>query len=485
MRRAFAAVLLAGLSHFPPARGAEDHVWIVGGGPFPDESQAQIEMNVNWVLETLRERLPGARLRVYYTDGEQAGRTIKVWQKPIDALAAFSPLARVFDYWESTGDQFRERRVSGDVRGSTEAGTLKQELAEAFAALKPGDKATLIYNGHGLRGENDASENTLRLWGDTRVSVRDLDRTMSTLDPGVPVRFIFAQCYSGGFLRLIRPEATDVRRLGQGNRCGFAAESEDRKSEGCSASIDVGDYRDYTTYFFSALRGQDRMGRPLAGSADRDGDGVVTPLEAHWYVLRYAYNADLPRSTSEMYLERWQPWYLRWVGTGRETDNVYGRMAAELAVELGLPREGRPLIKAMQDRRAESVRLAEALNKEKETLQAEVRRLQKVIRRAVTLRWPEAEYPYTANFVRFLRTDVDKAQEFILAQPLYSQLVQKQERLHRIELELVEADRDATRLDMVRRLRHLGRLLDQFERHGSQTAREEFARLTRCERLPL
>src|SRR5690606_16077286 len=74
MRRAFAAVLLAGLSHLPPARGAEDHVWIVGGGPFPDESQAQIEMNVNWVLETLRERLPGARLRVYYTDGEQAGR---------------------------------------------------------------------------------------------------------------------------------------------------------------------------------------------------------------------------------------------------------------------------------------------------------------------------------------------------------------------------------------------------------------------------
>src|SRR4030042_648641 len=48
---------------------AADHVWIVGGGPNLGSSQAQIELNVNWVIQVLNSS-PGARqLHIYYTDG--------------------------------------------------------------------------------------------------------------------------------------------------------------------------------------------------------------------------------------------------------------------------------------------------------------------------------------------------------------------------------------------------------------------------------
>ncbi len=39
-----------------PGAMAADHVWIIGGGNDPDNSQAQIEFNVNWVMQVLRAR---------------------------------------------------------------------------------------------------------------------------------------------------------------------------------------------------------------------------------------------------------------------------------------------------------------------------------------------------------------------------------------------------------------------------------------------
>jgi hypothetical protein len=42
-------------------------------------------------------------------------------------------------------------------------------LEEDFSELKPGGRALLIYNGHGLQDQNDSAENTLRLWNDTKL----------------------------------------------------------------------------------------------------------------------------------------------------------------------------------------------------------------------------------------------------------------------------------------------------------------------------
>jgi hypothetical protein len=484
MRHA-AAVLFAGVLFGASSAHALDHVWIVGGGPFPGHSQAQIEFNVNWVIQVLNTGAGARQLHVYYTDGSGAGRDVVLWQTPAESKASLQPLARVFGGHGTNGDRYYSNRIPG-VLGGTEASDLRARLEKDFSELKPGDRALLIYNGHGLQDENDSAENTLRLWNDTKFSVRDLDQIMSRIDPTVPVRFVFTQCYSGGFARLMHPQAQDTLALGAANRCGFFAESEDRMSEGCSASINVGDYRDYSTYFFAAINGHTRTGEAIGINPDRNGDNVVSLYEAHLFALSQAHNADLPRATSEVFLERWQPWYLRWIDTGAEPDNVYGRMAREVAKKNGLPESGKALIEEMRVRRQTMAGKMRELEKEEESLGQEIKKLQEEIRKDVGLHWPEALSPYTLNFVQFLKKDLDAAQDFILSHPRYPDLVARQDRRTALEFdEMSNLDRDITQLDKILRLRNLARLQSQFERHATEQERGWYQRLQSCEGQPL
>lgn len=467
-----------------PAR-ALDHVWIIGGGPYPAHSEAQIEFNVNWVIQALNAS-PGARqLHVFYTDGGVPGRDVVLWQPPAENKASLQPLARVFGEQGANGEHFYSNRVP-QVSGGTEATELRARLEKEFSELKPGDRALLIYNGHGLRDEADPAGNTLRLWNDTSLSVREMDQILSRIDSTVPTRFIFTQCYSGGFARLVHPQAQDTLALGAGNRCGFFAESEDRESEGCSASIDVGDYRDYSTYFFAALHGRTRSGEAIEANPDRNGNNRVSLYEAHLFALSQAHNADLPRATSEVFLERWQPWYLSWVDTGAEPDNLYGRIAREVARKNGLPESGPALIKELKARRRALAQKMEELESEDDNLSQAVKDLQKEIRKALGMRWPEALSPYTQNFVQFLKKDLDAAQDFIFSHPRYPELVEKQNRRATLQFEeLSKMDRDITQLDKVLRLRKLARLQDQFERFASEEERGWYKRLQACEGQPL
>lgn len=484
MRKAIATILSGVLLGASSAQ-ALDHVWIVGGGPYPGNSQAQIEFNVNWVIQVLNTGAGARQLHVYYTDGSSPGRDVVAWQAPAESKSSLQPLARVFGEQGPNGERFYSHRVP-KVLGDTEATDLKAHLEKEFSELKPGDRALLIYNGHGLQDQGDPAGNTLRLWNDSKLSVREMDQIMSRIDPAVPTRFIFTQCFSGGFARLMHPQAQDTLALGEANRCGFFAESEDRESEGCSASIKVGDYRDYSTYFFAALNGRTRTGEAIGINPDRNGDNVVSLYEAHLFALSQAHNADLPRSTSEVFLERWQPWYLRWIDTGAEPDNVYGRTARELAKKNGLPESGRALIEEMRARRnAMTQKLAE-LEKEHASLGQEVKALQKEIRKELGLRWPEALSPYTLNFVQFLRKDLDAAQDFILSHPRYPELVTRQDRRAALEFEEISnLDRDITQLDKILRLRNLARLQSQFERHATEEERGWYQRLQSCEGQPL
>ena len=462
---------------------AAEHVWVIGGGPDPHGSQAQIETNVNWVINVLRQSST-RQLHVYYTDGNGPGKDVKLWTKPKYTKETLHPLARVFDQDGPNGETYYDHKIP-NVSGTTESGPLQQRLKQEFSALKPGDQALLVYNGHGLQDARDAAGNTLRLWKDTSLSARELEQLLGNIDPRVPVRFVFTQCYSGGFARLIRPAAKDVKQLNGSNRCGFLAESEARESEGCSASINVGDYRDYTTFFFAALQGKTRSGERLSINPDIDQDGKVSPYEAHLYALGEAHNADLPRSTSEVYLERWQPWYLRWFDTGAEPENLYGRMAGTVARRYQLPESGRALARALGERRTSMTGRMASLEAEEGRLRDEVKEIQKSVKKDLNLRWPELRYPYTQNYAKLLQRDITKVQDFILAHPRYNDLATHQERILSIREEMFLMERDITQIDKIRRLRQLARLLNQFERHASKQARAEYDRLMVCEQLPL
>ena len=460
------------------------HFLLVGGGPKPSASESQIEFNVTWVQQSLRQLAPGAPVRTWFADGNgpaptsvrQASRGEEP-DPPFDALASA--------YGESTENRLRYRRHSvPDVLGTTERDSLLPELRRYLRSLSPGDQAMLVYNGHGT-WERDRAENSLRLWDESRLSVRDFQSLLEVVDTVVPVRFVLTQCYSGAFARAITPDVGTGLELVPGARCGFFAESSERQSEGCSASLGLGDYRDYTTYFFAGLTGRDRLGREVPRAVDRDTDGRLTPFDAHLHVLAEGYNGDLPRSTSEDWLERWQGWAARWAATGVVPDNVYGRLAREIARGAGLPEDGSALGGALTAAYDSLTSANTATLRERDAVAAAVTREREELQARLERRWPQLAHPYTASYRDLLLQESPAIETMIRGDMTYPGIQARQVRLDSLESALVDLDRRISRLDRLRRTRQLARSLQDLERRGSERDRTAYGRLRACEALPL
>jgi len=198
-----------------------------------------------------------------------------------------------------------------------------------------------------------------------------------------------------------------------------------------------------------------------------------------------AVEPDNAPSTREVFLERWQPWFLRWINTGSEPDNVYSRLAREVAIKNGLPESAPALAGELRTRRGALAEKMLELGKDRRSLSREIHILQEEIQKEVGLRWPESLSPYTLNFVQFLKKDLDAAQDYILSHPRYAGLVVKQDRYAALMEEITGLDRDITQLDKVLRLRNLARWLSQLERHGTEEERGWYQRLQSCENQPL
>jgi hypothetical protein len=478
-RRFFAVIALSVLA-INAARAA-DYIWLIGGGPSLDDSQGQIEENVKWEREVLLRHARDAKFKIFYTDGDGPAKDVIVWRHPDETAAALQPLARVFGMQTQNGESFHSHTVPG-VAGGTRADDLVARLKKEFTLPVRGDRVSLIFYGHGTYDGNDVGRNALRLWGNTLLPARDLESLLSVIDPEVPVRFILPQCFSGGFTRLMHPRGDATRELVRHNRCGFMSVPEDQLSEGCSPSIDVGDFRDYSTYFFAALDGRTRLGEKFSQEkADLDGDGVVTLREAHLYSIATAVSTDSPRSTSEVFLEDWQPWYLRWITYGPEPDNVYQRLAAQVAAANGLPPSGRPLIEALEQARRQTYDERHAMKLERNEIKSSVKQLQETLRADLIANWPEAGAPYTLKYKIFLQNQLGPAQAYIMQHAAYAPLVKQQERMLQLDTSILAAERRLAQFDKILRLRKLARLLDQFQRVAGREDRESYRRLLSCE----
>lgn len=461
-----------------PARAA-DHVWLIGGGYDPDSSQAQIEQNVLWVSQLLRAAPGKHRLRVYFDDGDDPGRDVKELV-PLRG-GDLEPVRRLYAYGHTAGYRYRNH-VLPRVDGGTERTSLTAQLEREIAGLKAGDRLLIVFNGHGTRSRRDPGGNRLWLWKGTSLDVRELDALLARVSPEARVRFVFTQCYAGAFARLAPGP--------DGNRCGFLAEAEDRQAEGCAAGVDANDYRDYTTYFFAALSGRTRLGQPLPVNPDLDGDGQVSFYEAHLYALRVGESADLPRATSEDFLERWQPWYADWrsvlgLNSGVPPDNVYAGFAAELMTALGLPTQERALRRELRRLRTAEALESRKLQRRQRGLLGRIGAIQRDIRKIAAKRWPEIERLVREGNKGEGGTSLGDAAAFIRSQPRYAELAQAQDEHEANENALLASERRVTRLDKVERLRKLARLQARFENQAAATDRAAYEKLRTCERQGL
>ena len=455
--------------------GAADRVWLIGGGYDLDNSQVQIEQNVVWARDTLYA-LPGERLvRSLFNDGDDPAPDLVQWQKPAEDAANLQPLARVYGEFHWNGETARSHRIT-PIDGPVTRAAVLDLLGREIPALRAGEQGLLVYAGHG--SPTDAGSR-LDLWDGGDFDAADLRELLGRQPPATTVRFIFTQCFAGGFQDALTPPPGQPAIAGQ---CAFYAASRDQPAEGCTTGLEVTDYRGYGSYFFAALAGRARDGGALVTEPDRNGDGRVDPYEAHLYTLRAARSTDLPRSSSEQFLLDWAPWYLPLLRVAVRADNPYAEIAAALAADLGLSDAARPTVHAHRKLVQQQIR-RQIYRQEQARSRAES--LMEQLQVELEQRWPQARYPHTRAYRDFVHMQLDDAQTFIAAHPRYPQLVRDQDDYVTLDNAIVELQRRSAQLDRIELLLQLARLRDALLTRAGAAERTRYRQLLDCEKLPL
>ena len=472
-----AALLLSALCGACVTDAAADEAIIIGGGYSLLSSQGQIELNVQYAKDTLNAS--GVSTTTFFTDGANPASDVFIQhQNPLDA--SMEPLSRVFGDHLEQNREYRTHQIE-EVVGSTR----KEELLPALNSLLSSAQSPLwlLYNGHGNQSENSSDEVTIELWDKTRLTAAELHSELNASTQ--PLRYVFTQCFSGGFHALAYDKPHGSLTPASPQRCGFTAVSPYALSEGCSAGINTDDYRDYTTHFFAALSGYERDGEIISTEPDINKNGDVSPREAHLYTLLNAKSTDISRSTSEDFLERWEPWYLKWTpGIKDLPSNEYAKIFRELAVlnDISLDQNSvssiRNKLNQLKNDRDDLTNLYKArlvkISKTKET-----------IAQPIVEKWPSILGPYTVGFQKLIADGaLEEINTEIQSNAAYADLVNDQDTLGDIVNDRLELDRSATQLQKMLHLRRLATLKQQLVEFGSNADNNTYNQFVQCEEAP-
>lgn len=256
---------------------------IASGGPDFEHNQTAIESNVRYVSRLLPA---GARSRVLFADGSLV-------TKDVQCLNA-------------AGEEYYRAPDLPSIDGPDRLVAFQHEIetVEQPDATHPVRPLLLYFTGHGSPNrKGDLDNNQYDMWHRDGLSVQTLATDIDSLPPSMPVTVVMAQCFSGSFGNLIFQGADPKGKTVDRDICGFFASVPQRPAAGCTPEVRESYYRDFTGYFFSALSGQDRLGRQITG-ADYNHDGTVGMDEAFAYTLFHDVSIDTPVCTSDVFLRR-------------------------------------------------------------------------------------------------------------------------------------------------------------------------------------
>ncbi|RYG70834.1 hypothetical protein EON80_06685 [bacterium] len=347
LRAAALFVALQGAAHAAPE---PLQVLIVGGGPNPNSNQAAIESNVRYVSKLLPTQNTSTTL---FADGNKESATV-IYQPEGPKKSNDEVL---LDALLQTPGQGRGRgggRPPGAIRPAPPAGfggqtavpatmagaptqpqpaaaavprsvgnfkvpgitqldgpSKSDAIESAFTGLsgKPVSKIPtfLYFTGHGSKTADNLENNYYNLWDGGKFTVQDLSRQVARLPEKEPVVLVMVQCFSGSFGNILfeggDPKAAPIDR----DIVGFFASTKDRVAAGCTPAVNEDYYYDFTSYFFSALTGRDRLDRKAAPDADFNRDGKVGLDEAFYWSVINDNSIDVPVATSDVFLERFSP----------------------------------------------------------------------------------------------------------------------------------------------------------------------------------
>lgn len=457
-----------------------DQAIIVGGGYNIGSSQGQIELNVKWAQGILaKERL---NVTTFYTDGKDPAADVHYRLSDDSEAGDQLPLVRVFSHVENELTRYRNHTVAGVV-GGTDRESL-EPILEVLLGQNNTEDTLFLYNGHGFQSQSTPDKVYLKLWNSTELSAKDLHGMLAKNQ--APFRYVFTQCYSGGFHRVNYKDPEKGLDLVDTERCGFTSESAYQLAEGCSASIDSDDYRDYSTYFFSALSGYDRNGEIIDKDPDTNLDLKVTLREAHLYTLEKAYSTDLSRSSSEDYLTSWEPWFLKWLpGSSYLPNNEYARLYRDVAALYEIPLEKGATRSIRKLQKLHSNNLSQYLD-DKLALEVELLDTQHQLQTRAVQRWPDLAGPYTGGFAELaLNGELATINEWLSNQPEYQTLVELERSILDIDDDILDSERMVTQMFKLMRLRRLANLKQWLQDYGSAPEIAAYEKLVACEDQPL
>ncbi len=459
---------------------AADHALLIGGGPEPEQSQVSIERNIIWIDRLLRQRAFASQQLLFTAGTDQAVDIIE--QQPDDAnIRHWLPLARLFGAQHDALAHYRPNEVP-HIEGQSSATEVANTLAQSLGRLQQGDSLLLVYNGHGGWESDDPSENTLRLWGNSLLDVRKFSRITRLRPTGTTLRYIMPQCFSGGFVRNIADDVVhpDPQHIDT-QQCGFFSVPDNMESEGCTRSIDSTQYRDYSTWFFAALSGNTRHGKPIKPALPAD--TPVTLADAHTWAYINGVSTDIPFTSSEYFLELWQPWYTRWHTAGQpDENNPYYQTALALANKLQIPVDtpatmAKAAIEARQTLREAIART----NAQLDELREQEAAIRNNMLQTFDQLWPAARHPYSAAYQALLQNQAEQMLDWIARHPRYPALEQLQQKIEQTQQHRLELRRQAAGHARLQRMLKLASIRDHFDRQANAEARSTYAALRQCE----
>ena len=466
-----------------------DQAILIGGGPNLNKTPVQIEQNVSWVQGILDKN--DLTVSTFFADNDQSTADVfyqfeesdTADYKEFDLYArALEPLARI--YGEQHLNSLRTR--SNSIENLT-GGTVATDLSTSIARLlreNPDKSNLLIFNGRSEKSASNNAKSSLALWNNTQMSVAELHSLLD--NASTPIRFVMTQCQSGSFHRLAYKDPAQGLTLANNKRCGFTASSVYSDSEVCSKYVNDSDYRDYTTYFFAAIDGYDRDGEILALDPDRNQDGQVTLREAHFYSMQEAHSIDLARSSSEDFLQQWEPWYLKWASANQNLpNNEYAKLFRTTADKHNVSLDN----KTAKTIRSELISLEQetlGLQKQREELETKIENMQSQIITNASSRWPALLGPYTASYQTLAASgELLVISDWMSKQSIYADILNAQQESKLLEEAMLDKQRRETRMRKLLHFRELANLKEHLYQYGSNDDIQSYENLVSCEDAPL